>query len=484
MSLSSGATIKGTQSYFNNHKVKSSTLGSTSFSVSSLGFGTYRVTEHDPDHREALKAALLSGLNLIDTSTNYTDGSSERLVGEVLQDLIQQNKIERSQVVIVTKVGYVQGENLNLAKQRQSEKRPYPEMVEYSSDCWHNISPVFLEEQITRSLERLKLTQIDVLLLHNPEYFLKTSANREVYYSRLRKAFEHLESEVAKGRIQYYGVSSNTFGEPENTSEFTSLVKLQEIADSIKGPKGKSHFAVIQFPLNLYEPGAAIVKNNSNLTVIAYAKTHKLGTLTNRPLNALNRERMVRLSSFPQYDEVEIKGELHLTMGRVIELEKKFSGGKLPKGLMWGQALRESYQQIEDILVWRDVLFQQILPSLHSSLERLSPAQHAWGHEYREIALTLLSLMTKNLEALAAGRSNLIATQLDEIDSSLKTSPTLSQKVLRLYMSAPGVNCVLVGARSPAYVQDVLPVLDLAVEPLSEPSAIELMNFARRPKGE
>ena len=53
-------------------------LGSTGLSVSRFGFGGYRVTDESSQHGEALSKALLEGANLVDTSTNYTDGGSER----------------------------------------------------------------------------------------------------------------------------------------------------------------------------------------------------------------------------------------------------------------------------------------------------------------------------------------------------------------------------------------------------------------------
>src|SRR3954470_2550212 len=86
-------------------------FGRTGLSISPIGFGTYRVTQHDPEHREALTLALKSGVNVIDTSTNYMLGSSERLVGDVLGDLFTKGELKREEVVVVTKVGYVQGPN-------------------------------------------------------------------------------------------------------------------------------------------------------------------------------------------------------------------------------------------------------------------------------------------------------------------------------------------------------------------------------------
>ncbi|MBA3754571.1 MAG: hypothetical protein H0X01_10645, partial [Nitrospira sp.] len=45
------------------------TLGATGLTTSRLGFGGYRTSTEDQEHREALTTALLGGCNLIDTST-------------------------------------------------------------------------------------------------------------------------------------------------------------------------------------------------------------------------------------------------------------------------------------------------------------------------------------------------------------------------------------------------------------------------------
>lgn len=479
--MSACASAKGTQSYFTQERSRlaPTILGTTGLTVSRFGFGGYRVHDLDPDHREALKSALRSGINLIDTSSNYTNGGSEKLIGQVLNEMFTAGEISRDQIVVVSKAGYVQGQNLELARERKAQGQPFPDMVEYSADCWHNISPKFLEEQITRSLERLKLDCIDIFLLHNPEYYLKTNPNREVYYSRIQKAFAHLEEEVKRGRIQYYGVSSNTLVEADSASEFTSIERVYQAAvEAAGGGKPKSlKFAVIQFPFNLLESGAALVKNNSQQTVLDFTRDKKIGTLTNRPLNAFARGRLSRLSSFPQYDQVEVKGQLHTVMGRVVELEKKFSGGKIPKGLMWGHALREGFQQIEDILMWRDVLYQQILPSLDAALERLQPSQAQWAEEYRQSALDLLSLMTKNLESLGNERAVLLQEQITTSAPSLKETPTLSQQVLRSYISIPGINSVLVGMRQVSYVDDVTRIASI-IKP--EEAMSLLTDFRKR----
>ena len=81
-------------------------LGKTGFTVSACGFGAYRVDYRVKEHFESLEYAISSGINLIDTSANYSDGGSEILIGNVIGDMITQGKMLREEIVIVSKGGY------------------------------------------------------------------------------------------------------------------------------------------------------------------------------------------------------------------------------------------------------------------------------------------------------------------------------------------------------------------------------------------
>src|SRR5690606_1443056 len=106
------------------------------------------------------------------------------------------------------------------------------------------------------------------------------------------------ENEVRKGRITYYGISSNTFGFPSVKPNFTSLEKVIDIANSISGD---NHFAVVQFPLNLFEQGGMQNLNNENneKSFLQLAYENKLGVLVNRPLNAIVKNQLIRLADYP-----------------------------------------------------------------------------------------------------------------------------------------------------------------------------------------
>jgi len=69
------------------------------------GYGCYRIDNRIEEHVNSVNRALLNGIRLLDTSANYSDGRSEILIGNVLNDLTSGGKIKREDVVVVTKGG-------------------------------------------------------------------------------------------------------------------------------------------------------------------------------------------------------------------------------------------------------------------------------------------------------------------------------------------------------------------------------------------
>jgi uncharacterized protein len=463
-------------------------LGRTGWIVSSLGFGTYRVDDTSPEQAGALREALAAGCNLIDTSTNYTNGGSERAVGAVLRGLEAKIPGGKQGITVVSKVGYVQGANFAFAQAREAEGNPIPEMVKYAPDCWHCVHPDFIDLQLTASLERLGLPCLDVYLLHNPEYYFSDAdarhspspleARREEFYRRLKASFLHLEREVERGRILHYGVSSNTFGLPEEDTEFTSLTRMWEIAREISE---NHHFSVVQLPANLLERGAFINRNNGpalSQTVVELAQSHDIAVLVNRPLNAIGGNHLYRLADFP---EPETRASVGDCLHSVAELEEEFVtslGGSL--------SFRSQEHSAKDLFRWSLDLVPErtarvspdqwayleskiILPQTHDLLERLSPAfgegQRAAWNDWQRRYLTELAKLLSAIRYEMTQPSREVAARLQaSLDPRLSEEAkglTFSQKALATLAFTPGVSCVLNGMRRPAYVEDSLAVLRL-----------------------
>src|SRR5437667_10111666 len=77
---------------------------------SSVGIGTYLGKpndETDECYRKSVIRAVELGANVIDTAANYRCQRSERAIGSALRDLVELHEIDREQLVICTKGGYL-----------------------------------------------------------------------------------------------------------------------------------------------------------------------------------------------------------------------------------------------------------------------------------------------------------------------------------------------------------------------------------------
>ncbi|MFZ1398445.1 MAG: aldo/keto reductase [Candidatus Promineifilaceae bacterium] len=481
MGIPGKATAVSTQTYFQQHtNIGTTIVPILGWQMSQVGFGSYRVTAGQKQHEQALRQALQSGINLIDTSSNYGDGGSERLIGRVLAELVDAGELSREQVVIVSKVGYLQGFNYALAQQRKQEGRPFPNLVKYADGLDHCIHPDFLEDQLNRSLERLNLETLDVYLLHNPEYYLSWAQRRPLpleearrtYYQRIRLAFEFLEQAVADGRIQSYGISSNSFPEPARSYTFTDLSRIWHVAQEISP---NHHFRWIQLPMNLLETGAATEANQPNdQTVLQFAEAHNLVVLINRPLNAIVQESLTRLAdvlppSYPATPE-----EVSTAVDSCVQLETLFATQhlntlslddetrqQLLDYLSVGRMLEGNWGGFGTFQNWQDVRARFILPRSQTAVEFLSnrpnlPAETAlWLDEYVEAANIALAALSAFYQEQAAKQTKRIQ------ETAVSANPhwqakTLSQTAVRALRSTAGITAVLVGMRQQPYVLDVL----------------------------
>ncbi|HEU4964808.1 MAG TPA: aldo/keto reductase [Bacilli bacterium] len=464
-------------------------LNGTGLLVSEAGFGCYRVTVDDASHVEALKEALGQGINLIDTSANYWDGDSELLVGTVLAEMIGGGALNRDEVVVVSKVGYLQGLNFALSQQRKQAGKPFPDLVEYGDGLEHCIHPEFLEDQLTRSLERLGLETLDVYLLHNPEYYLSfakgagvpVEAARREYERRLELALRHLEQEAERGRIKCYGISSNTFPAAADSAEFTSLERVWGIAEAISPDH---HFKVIQFPMNLIEAGAETERNQAGgtQTVLEFAVAHDLGVLINRPFNAIVDGSLQRLVDVKRPDDAptdEIPALLEGLMQRETTLQRNLlpkmglSQGEranIADKLSLGSLLAEHWNGFNSQAHWMDALQRLVVPMLQHGMRSLADKaqEHAevepWVQGYMEQVNPLLAAITAHYQELEYRQKQELKQRVDTLDADWTAAGSLSHVALRALRSTEGVTTVLVGMRQVPYVQDVLAELSQPVD--------------------
>lgn len=498
------ATAEGTASFAERFEaIDYHVLGSTGLRCSPAGFGGYRIAAGVDDHEKALRFALQNGVNLIDTSANYADGDSERLIGEVLESLMESEELRRDQVIVVSKGGYLQGSNYLASQERKAAGQGFADLVEYAEGLEHCIHPDFLDEQLTLSLQRLNLETLDVYLLHNPEYYLgwaakqgmAVNAAREEFYLRIQKALAFLETAVAAGRIRAYGISSNTFPAPEGHAEFISLERVWHIAREVVAPEtGNHHFGVIQFPMNLLESGAALEQNQSDgQTLLELARTLQLGCLVNRPLNAFGDNRMFRLAEVAgsgRYTDDDITRAIgYLNRSEKKLWRKLLPDMNLPRPLYnrikeqasVADQLKHYWRNFGSYERWRQVKDGVFLPRVQGVIQycRQQGAGiedlEAWADNHQKLLASALKAVGSLYVEAAQRQIKALREQVKAADTDWAAADSLSRIAVRALRSTLGVGCVLVGMRRKAYVEDVLKELGQAIEPAERQAAWSAM---------
>jgi len=233
--------------------------------VSSIGVGTYLgdpTPEVDDRYREAIVAALESGVNVVDTAINYRAQRSERVVGEALAEA----DVDRDGVVVATKGGFVpfDGDRPDSPGRYVMEEYVDPGIVdrEHLARGSHCIAPGYIDDQLDRSLSNLGVDAVDLYYVHNPETQLSIRS-REAVYDQLEATFETLERRRADGDLRYYGVATwDAFRVGEDQAEYLSVPEVVSRARSAAETVGvdTTGFRAIQLPFNVVMADAFTVR--------------------------------------------------------------------------------------------------------------------------------------------------------------------------------------------------------------------------------
>lgn len=248
--------------------------------LSSLGLGTYLGEPDDAadaEYIEAIRHAVGSGINVLDTAINYRHQRSERNIGTALGQAIAEGEVRRDEVFVSTKAGYLSFDHNLPPDPRGYFLREYVESgvvdPKELAGGMHCIAPAYLQNQVERSRKNLGLETIDLFYLHNPETQL-ADVSPETFRDRLKHAFAALEHSVKAGSLRYYGLATwNAFRVAEGSRDYISLAMAAEIAREVGGQA--HHFRFIQLPFNLAMPEAHGFANQTvgkkNISVLAAA---------------------------------------------------------------------------------------------------------------------------------------------------------------------------------------------------------------------
>lgn len=266
---------------------------------SKLGLGTFNKEPYKEENYvfhyiEGVKQAIRSGINLIDTASNYRYGQSEKEIGEALKELFLENEVKREELIICSKGGFIQLDfpfpknpyfwiEENILKKRLAFK----EDIELDQHC---MTPDFLEWSCKKSLDNLGIKTLDIYFLHNPEMqLLKLGYSK--FLKKIEAIFKRFENMADKGMFSYYGIATwNGFTNEKNSKEHINLEDLVLIARKIRGDKHR--FKYIQSPFNMaktsiYTLPSQIVKGE---TCTLLQATHRLniGLISSSSLLQMN----------------------------------------------------------------------------------------------------------------------------------------------------------------------------------------------------
>jgi hypothetical protein len=240
------------------------------------------------------------------------------------------------------------------------------------------------------------------------------------------------------------------------------------------------HFRVLQCPMNLFEAGAVRTANTGQSplqTVLEYARQNTIAVLVNRPLNAMvTPNRMLRLADLPLEDPpIDIDQQLSTVGALEQEYRASLAPNIPPSGtgtapaeyFNWSAELRRIHPQIQGLEHWEQIEHHMVAPQINQVLQQLShqlsgegaEQWERWRHRYIPELLTLLRGFRREATQRSHAQTERVARTIDPLLPASHRTASLSQKMLWLLTSTPGVTCVLNGMRTSKYVADSLAIL-------------------------
>lgn len=259
-------------------------FGKTNRKISEIGLGTWQLGTkwgepfNESEAMRILDASYKTGINLIDTADIYNDGNSKRVIGK----FIAQHK---DHFFVVTKCG----------------RGLTPHTAE-------GYTPENMERFIDRSLQRLGMEQLDLVLLHCPP--------SSVYEKD--DLFAGMDRLVQKGKISHYGVS------------------IEKVSEGLKA---------MEYPISAIEVIFNMFRQKPVEELLPSAKSQKIGILARVPLaSGLLTGRYTKETKFGKNDHRSYNRN-----GEAFDKGETFSGVDFELGLQAVEELKKLFQT-EDLV--------------------------------------------------------------------------------------------------------------------------------------
>lgn len=383
-------------------------------SCAAVGFGAYRIGGGPKDHEVALRAAFRAGVNLVDTSSHYSAvATGGHGTSESLIGKVIAEAMEAGEVA--------RDEIILCTKLGHGPPGTPPPSgsvgigARGETDSWHCIEPAFVDQEVRASQARLG-TAPDFVFLHNPEYFLSSQLQKRV---PITDAWDEMYKQLE--------------------ASFRVLEALCDEGVIADGYGVSANFLSCQFSTtgnsNVYEAlmlDRVIDAAGAAAVAAGRSRTDHRFRVAQLPLNA-------------------IEGGAVLGRGNVVPEAAEgdcYLAGKLGVSVLANRPL-----------------MALPMPGVSSG---------DWGRNQESHVRLRDEVPMKAVEALL--RRTLREAMFEGSESTTQNSP-LQQLALRLSLSAPSVSAALCGARTEAYLQDVVAVL--REPPLTEDQVTRGLSMVR-----
>jgi aryl-alcohol dehydrogenase-like predicted oxidoreductase len=229
-------------------------LGTSGLQITQVGFGAWAIggggwaygwgSQDDTDSVAAIKHAVASGINWVDTAAIYGLGHSEEVVGRAVREI---PAAERPYVF--TKGGMI-----------PDRTRPFEEPV-------RNLRPESIRKEVEASLRRLGVERIDLYQFHWPD----------AIGTPVEESWGEMARLIEEGKVRAGGVSNFDIG-------------LLERAERVR------HVDSLQPPFSM-------IHRQAGRDVIPWSATHGTGVIAYSPMqsgiltDAFSRERVDRMDA-------------------------------------------------------------------------------------------------------------------------------------------------------------------------------------------
>ena len=517
MSIPGHATAEATRQYYQQfssqiHSQFFPEIGRPGWKVNKIAFQVNQISGNYDILKPALQFALQNGVNIIDVSPFSPGRETELAVAEVLNRVIVWQGIPREQIVVVNRVGWVQGEDLQRLQQRERQKRRWPMVTRVSEDRWHCLYPRFIQDQLAKSLATLQLDTIDIYLVESPELLLPIGENIsheerfQSFLNGMRAVLRTLEELVEEGFIQFYGIVSPALLYPAQHTYFLPMEWVWHAYNLACTEKAitpeQGHFVGVAFPFNFYEHHAIRLKNQpyagAKYTLMELIRKLGLAAIGLRPLEAWCKGERIFLDRLNSENVASLQREWQHHWRNLQQLEKEFH--RFLKSVLspqqfsglWGSGAPSSFadyarEVVQDYVFSRDVQvalqlgWTNMVATLFQRLPRYLPPQ--WWKKAQTFQQALhreMQLFTQKVVMWSAAsnsrRVNYLQSVLHDFLPESVQRLSFPQQVLWALCHFPEIKII---SYALSRIEQVKEVLELQSIPLQD---VTLQVFDHLPK--